>query len=211
MSPRTALLALLILVACVIPAQATTVNVSIGKETYRAQESVRISLTVDPSKPVGGQLMVYKKDDGRYSIARLLYTKPTPEQCLSCVRDYPLSEYLNRTFLFEPVGDGDYMVEAHFGGVRDAKNFTVGSTSTSTTTTVAPSTTILPVSSSTTSTSSTTSSTSTSSVTESTTTLGRARETTQAGYPRSVTYALVASAGLILAYAAVRLSNFRIP
>jgi hypothetical protein len=78
--------------------------------------------------------MVYQLSDGKYAIARLLYTKPTPEQCLTCRRDQPLSEYLNRTFFYQPDSEGDYVVEANFAGMRVYRNFTVGSTSTSTTT-----------------------------------------------------------------------------
>lgn len=142
---------------------ATKVNVSLEKENVMADEKVWIGVVIEPSEPVGGRIVVYKIDGLKYSMARALYDKPSPEQCLSCARDTPLSELLNRTFIFTPTSEGYYMVEANFGGVQDSVNFTVGSTSTSSTTVTQTTS----FASSTTSTSSSTSSSTISSTTSS--------------------------------------------
>ncbi|MFH1834709.1 MAG: hypothetical protein ABH851_00815 [Methanobacteriota archaeon] len=110
----------------------TTVDVSVDKDFFPVDADVKVTLIIDPSKPVGGQLMIYKIEGNKFAMARLLYNKPTPEQCLTCSRDTPLSDFLNRTFIFDPPGEGNYVVEANFAGIQKSVNFTVGSTSTTT-------------------------------------------------------------------------------
>jgi energy-coupling factor transporter transmembrane protein EcfT len=175
-----------------VSTQATTVGVFLEKENFPISETVKITLVVDPYKPVGGQLVVYRKAEYKnYSMARILYTKPSPEQCLSCARDYPLSEYLNRTFLFDPNGDGEYLVEANFGGFRDSKNFTVGSVST-TTSVYTTTSSLLDTTSLTLLTSTTSSSSSTTTVAKSTTTsLSRNNGVPKNENPRQWQYALL--------------------
>ncbi|MFH1788235.1 MAG: hypothetical protein ABH834_02495 [Candidatus Altiarchaeota archaeon] len=140
---------------------ATSVNVSIDKLAYDSGEQVKVYLAIDPSEPCGGHLMVYKLGDGKYVLAKMLFNKPTPDQCLSCARDKPLASFYERTFNYAPNGDGQYVLELNFGGVKENINFTVGSVSTSSTTSVYTTSSTYPVSS-TSSTSSSTSSTSSS-------------------------------------------------
>lgn len=148
---------------------ATTVNVSIDKYEYLSNEDVMVHLVVDPSEPVGGRLIVYKLAGNKYALARLLYERPTLSNSPSCTGNYALSEYVDKTFLFTPKGDGNYVVEVNFSGIQKTANFSVGSTSTTSTTSVVVSSTSL--SSTTSSTSSSTSTSTTSTILEETTTL----------------------------------------
>jgi len=168
--------------------QATVVDVSLEKTQFTGDDPVRIWAYVNPSEPVGGQLIVYKIEGNKYTLARLLYSKPTPESCLTCSRDTPLSDILNRTFLFNPEGDGNYVVEATFAGIQKSVNFTVGSTSTTTsvrkhTTSI----TILDIPSSTSSLT-TTSSTTNSVEKTTTTTIQQTMKLEEDGFTRSLVY-----------------------
>lgn len=160
---------------------ATRVNLSIDKAVYLHDEGVMVHLVVDPSEPVGGRLIVYKLGGGKYKLAKLLYTKPTPDECLACARDTPLTSFLDRTFLFSPNGDGFYVVDSNFGGVKETINFTVGSVSTSSTMSVYTTSSTLASSSSSTS-SSTSLTTSSTTVLEVTTVLRQS----PVGSPRSI-------------------------
>jgi hypothetical protein len=158
------LLIALTLVFMAFPVSATTVTLTADRENLTLGESVKLHLEILPSEPVGGQFVLYKETESRkYILQVIFFKKPSPEQCLDCAGDVPVSGDLSRDFSYKPTDPGNYYAEANFGGARDKVYFTVQQetiTTTTTTTTTSTSTTT-----STTSTSTTTSTTSTSTTT----------------------------------------------
>lgn len=120
---------------------ATNVTLSSDKSTLTLGEEIKFHLEIKPSKPVGGKLSVYREvRHNEFRLTRILFSKPTPSQCATCVGDTPLSEDLERNFYFKPQLKGTYYAEANFGGVRDKVEFNVVEATTTTTTTTTPTT-----------------------------------------------------------------------
>jgi len=136
---------------------ATTIKLEADRQELIINETIKFHLEIHPDKPVGGNLAVYREtESNRFTIVRILYSKPSPGQCYTCVGDRPLSEDLSKDFYFFPRDEGNYYAEANFGSARDRADFkvtgiektstTMGSTTTSPTTTTTahiPSTTIM--------------------------------------------------------------------
>jgi hypothetical protein len=141
-------------------ASATTIKLDLDKERVQLGETIKFHLIIQPSKPVGGTFSVNKLvSEKRVKLVRILYSKPSPGSCYTCVGGYPLSENLDRNFYFKAREEGNYYAEANFGDAKERVNFTVFSPTTSTTTITAsplPTTSTFTTTSSSTTTSTTT-------------------------------------------------------
>lgn len=133
----------ILVILCSNLVSATTVNLTIDRREVNIGEEIKINLEIDPTEPVGGRLVVYQKENSKYALFKVLYNKPSPDQCHTCAGDVPLREYLSRDFLFIPARGGSYRADANFGGVQTHVDFNVTSptTTTLTTTTIASSST----------------------------------------------------------------------
>jgi len=105
---------------------ATTIELEADRDKLEVNETIEFHLEVYPDKPVGGNLAVYREiEPNRFAMVRILYKKPSPGQCYTCVGTGPLTEDLSRNFYFFPKDGGTYYAEANFGNVQKKVNFTV--------------------------------------------------------------------------------------
>jgi len=133
---RRVMFVVLLLCALIPLVHATEVNLAIDKKVVKENETVKLKLSIRPTQPVGGQLVIYRREENKLVLVRQLLVKPSPGQCFACARDYPIKEDFSKTFIFHPGREGEYIAEANFGGVRKRVEFNVLPKVTTTTSTI---------------------------------------------------------------------------